>query len=295
MTMGRQPTILLMRTLIISLCLALGLWGCEINPAAKSGSASPQPSAEEKLISQIRQDIEAFRLTSPEKENAIYRISELAKLAPEHPMVLKLRGQVAERYAMLVEQTLVADKLDKAEHYLEKAKSIDPDLPKLQTLTTNLNSKRAEIAAAAQKAAAEAKRQAEEAAAKAAAEATETAAAAIAKVAEPATPKEEPKPVSVKPAEKQTLSEPKTVALNQKSINARSTLVGLALDNVSGDIVESNASVVIRAQSMRDYRWLSALLKTSVYLKDSDFKLRAEPFIDDSIEPSLEINPDKVR
>ena len=68
--------------------------------------------------------------------------------------------------------------------------------------------------------------------------------------------------------------------------------MGLALDNVSSEIVDRNATVVIKAKSMRDYRWLSALLKTSVYLKDSNFNLRAEPFIDSAIEPSLEINPD---
>ena len=85
---------------------------------------------------------------------------------------------------------------------------------------------------------------------------------------------------------------PTLVPLNQKAINARSTLVGLALDNVSSEIVDRNATVVIKAKSMRDYRWLSALLKTSVYLKDSNFNLRAEPFIDSAIEPSLEINPD---
>ncbi len=52
-------------------------------------------------------------------------------------------------------------------------------------------------------------------------------------------------------------------------------------------IVEENLRVVVTASSMSDYRWISAVIKSAVNAKKSDFQLQCEPLIETESVPSM--------
>jgi len=145
----------------------------------------------------------------------------------------------------------------------------------------------------------------------------ETAARTVAKQAD-ATPNGAPKPQAAKTVKKPKTKSPKaadtasvaapamsgsaaaapaaTVAqiparreirLNQADVEARSDVVASMLKQISKHIVREPVNVVIQSRSMKDFRWINALLKTSIQELDAGYKLSSEPVVDPAAAPSV--------
>lgn len=264
--------------------------GCQLLPASKSQSqptdeaaSEPKLSEQERLVQGIEADLKALRLTTPEGNNALEKWETLKATYPDHPYVEKTPKKISQRYLWLTTRAIDKEDVIQAEQFLGLAKRFSPDPQQADDVEQSLTQLKQALAHRKAKQAAEeqAKREAEAAA-------TQPEPVEPEPVPEPepevATAEPSPEPEPAAPAQPSVASTP-LVTLDQDAIDARSMAIGLELDRVSPEIVEQGGAVVIRAQSMRDYRWLHALLKTSLYLIDSDYSLEAEPQID-SAQPA---------
>jgi|GEM_PF-4172286 len=224
--------------------------------------ATPEELAQQKksaqlklLLKQIDQDIEARRLTLPKNNNAMLKLNEVINLEPIHPAIDDIKNKIAQSYVDLFSASFQRKKLDSAQNYLDKAKAISPDLEIITVSETKMANYIAEQENLIRIRNAELKRKQAEGR-KAAAEKKRLQALAAAKA-----------------REKERIEHLTITRLNQTDIKARSKLVGIALDKITPEIIAKNKPVIIQTQNQRDYKWLSALLKTSIYFVDSTFTL----------------------
>lgn len=77
------------------------------------------------------------------------------------------------------------------------------------------------------------------------------------------------------------------IKLNQADVEARSDIVAEMLKQVSKHIISEPVNVVIQSRSMKDFRWINALLKTSVQEIDPAFNLSSEPVVDPAAAPAV--------
>ncbi len=217
------------------------------------------------LFEQIDQDIAAHRLSRPGNNNALEKLQQVIKLSPDHPTIPSIKDNIAQAYLNLIPISLKKNQLDTAQHYLDKAKTISASAEGMvdaEKLIADYIIEQKRLA----------KLRESELKEKQAAEAK-----ALAR-------KKQLETLARQEAEINRLT---IIRLNQTDINARSKFVGVALDKVSPDIVKKNSPIIIQAQSNRDYKWLAALLRTSIYFIDSDFTLSAEPEINTSETPRI--------
>lgn len=210
------------------------------------------------LFEKIDKDISEKRLTLPKDNNALQKLNEVIVLQADHPRIPEIKNNIAQSYLDLIAPALEKNRLESAQNYFQKALQIAPGLADssgAESLITDYIEEQERLAAIR-----EAEKQKKLAEAKAAAEREKRRKAIALKIAK----------------EKERIERLTITRLDQTDINARSKLVGIALDKVSPEIVKSNKAIVIQSQSKRDYKWLSALLRTSVYFIDSDFVLNVE-------------------
>lgn len=73
-----------------------------------------------------KQSLEEYRLTYPPKDNAYYYFSRLLEIDPQSKAARLGILNIAERYAILAEQALLNNELDKTEAYLDIGLKLDP-------------------------------------------------------------------------------------------------------------------------------------------------------------------------
>ena len=210
------------------------------------------------LLNQIDQDIDARRLTLPKNNNAMLKLNKVIELEPNHPAIDEIKNEIAQTYVDLFSTSFERKKLDSAQNYLYKAKAISPDLESITDSETQIANYIEEQKNLARIRESEKKRKEAEKKQKLKAAAEEKRLKAIA---------------AAKAREKERSEHLTITRLNQTDINARSKLVGIALDKITPEIIAKNKPVIIQTQNQRDYKWLSALLKTSIYFVDSEFTL----------------------
>ena len=87
-----------------------------------------------------RQSLEEFKLTYPAKDNAYYYFSRLLEIQPDNRIAYEGILAISERYAILAEQSLIKNEIEKTRTYIEIGLRIDPQnqaLLSLQKLVTN--------------------------------------------------------------------------------------------------------------------------------------------------------------
>ncbi|MCG8672645.1 MAG: hypothetical protein MI867_24800 [Pseudomonadales bacterium] len=275
---------------LMSITLLLGLAGCksmpelwgsgEAEPVAEAKPEEPKPVKAEKpqptLKDLIRSDLKRNRLSKPSGNNAIEKIERLRKQSPKDPDIKRFELAVIDRYLLLAEKRITRS-TEPSRKDLEKALSYINTARSMQTPSAKLDKKEEEIIElldiVIQKEQLEKARAAE---------------AAKPKPVEPPKVEEQVEEVvSVKPNPQ--INNPNFLALQQDQIASRSQDINLQLDSISKRIVNERATVVIHAQSMSDFRYLKSSLRTSLYWVDSNFNLSAEPHIDDTVSPGIEI------
>jgi len=266
--------------LVIPLCLLLA--SCQqMKPSPTASDEQTQTRQSfDPLYLLIDKDIDAFRLSSPPENNALAKLTTISEINPNDERLSNYKDKVAHRYLYLAQASINRKKWNKVRWYIDQAISINRDLNQIEKLKSSLA-----------KAITEDK---EETGDKEKNKLTLTT---------KATPEESPLAAFQKrdrqpSIDTKTNSLTSTVAnliikLNQNQISARSNLISLSLDKASQKIIDRNATVTIVTQSFRDYRWLSALLKTSIYFIDSDFEVETDSNVDSSTEPKLIIKPRK--
>ena len=284
--------------LLLGACKSMsGLWGEEKQEPAPAPEARPvatQAAPQPSLYDKIESDIAANRLSKPSGNNAIEKIEQLRQQNPQDPAIAGYEKQVINRYLDLADRRLKRSTnpsrpdLETALSYINTARSLhvaSPELDKkeeeiIELLDIVIQKEQLEKARAAAKDKAE---KAVEVATEKAEEVSDTATEQVQQVVETATTTVS----GIKPNPQ--INNPNFLSLTQADITARSQDINLQLDSISPIIVERNASVVIHAQSMDDFRYLSASLRTSLYWVNPDYNVTADPHIDASVSPGIEI------
>ncbi len=119
------------------------------DPASDSTSASPgpgdmtdtgeiaaSPAVKKALLWLGRQSLEDFRLTYPPKDNAYYYFGKLLEAEPDSREAKTGMLMIAERYAILADQSLAKNDYEKSRAYINIGLQIDPDNDSLQSLSS---------------------------------------------------------------------------------------------------------------------------------------------------------------
>lgn len=241
---------------------------------AETGSVEQDNSVYE----QIESDIAAYRLTSPAGNNAIEKIEMLRSANPNDPAISRFEQKILNQYLSLIDRTLVRDgrptkeDLNKALRYIASARSISTDSQMLDDKEKQIldlleiYSQQAALQKAMQ---AEQKAKSAEAATAAPNDNTQT---------------------SVSTATTTPPANVDYLAFKQQDVDNRAQEVGALIDQISPLIVKHRSPVIIHAQSMRDFRWINASLRTSIYFVDANYNLEAEPHVGPSVIPGIEIS-----
>lgn len=81
-----------------------------------------------------RQSLEEYKLTYPPRDNAYYYFTKLLELEPGSEQARQGISNIADRYAILAEQALARDEIEKTQTYVGLGLKIDPDNKTLLSL-----------------------------------------------------------------------------------------------------------------------------------------------------------------
>ena len=287
--------------LLLGACKSMsGLWGEEKQKPATTTEPKPvqvQVPPEPTIYEQIESDIAANRLSRPSGNNAIEKIEALRKQNPQDQAIPGYEKQVINRYLNLADRRLTRNDnpgrsdLETALSYINTARSLHVASPELdqkeeeivELLDIVIQREQLEKARAA------AKEKAQEIV-ETSTDKVEEVSANAAQITEEVVATAKQAVSGIKPNPQ--MNNPNFLSLTQADIAARSQDINLQLDSISPIIVERNASVVIHAQSMDDFRYLSASLRTSLYWVKPDYNVTADPHIDASVSPGIEVVAD---
>jgi tRNA A-37 threonylcarbamoyl transferase component Bud32 len=94
----------------------------------------------EQHLARAEESLTAFRLTTPDEDNAYFHYKAVLEIAPDHEGALKGLRQVVDRYILLIDKAIQKDEIDFARVYLNRAKNILPNSPYLKSKAEELNS-----------------------------------------------------------------------------------------------------------------------------------------------------------
>ncbi|MBI2994670.1 MAG: serine/threonine protein kinase [Gammaproteobacteria bacterium] len=111
-------------------------------PEPEAAVPAPPPSEEviQALVWLGKQSLEEFKLTFPPKDNAYYYFNRLLELDPGNPTAVRGILEIADQYAVLAEQALARNEMEKSAAYIDIGLRINPDnqaLLSLQNLMQN--------------------------------------------------------------------------------------------------------------------------------------------------------------
>ncbi|MBI1732049.1 MAG: serine/threonine protein kinase [Gammaproteobacteria bacterium] len=109
----------------------------EGSPATASEPAPPAPPPEQVVQALVwlgRRSLEEYKLTYPPKDNAYYYFNRLLEMDPGNQTAVAGILEIADRYAMLAEQSLARNEMDKSAAYADIGLRINPDNEALRAL-----------------------------------------------------------------------------------------------------------------------------------------------------------------
>jgi serine/threonine protein kinase/tetratricopeptide (TPR) repeat protein len=120
--------------------------------ASLGGSAAGEAKAREveALLNRAEEDFEHLRLSSPARDNALYRYREVLKLEPDNAEAARGIRAIVDKYVELAQSAMAAGELDQAEGYVASAERISPDAPGLKLAREALALRRGEPASRVQ-------------------------------------------------------------------------------------------------------------------------------------------------
>jgi hypothetical protein len=238
-------------------------------PAPELTQQPPAPR-QPTLYEDIEADIAALRLTSPPNNNAIVKIEKLRQQNANDPAIPRYENLILRQYLSLIDRTLARtpaaskDDLHRALRFVTNARLVAPDSAQLADRENTIID-RLEVITQQERAARE----------------------KPSVISEPV-PAPQPEPESAEPVTP-VAEQAGYLTFKQADIDNRSQEIGLLLDKISPAIVQQRLPVIIHARNMRDFRWISASLRTSIYFIDANFDLQAEPHISEAAIPGIEV------
>ncbi len=111
-------------------------------PAATTPIPAAPPPAEvtQALLWLGKRSLEEYKLTYPPKDNAYYYFNRLLEVDPGNQGAVSGILEIANRYAMIAEQSLARDEMDKTTAYVEIGLRINPDNEALLALKNIMHS-----------------------------------------------------------------------------------------------------------------------------------------------------------
>ncbi len=93
----------------------------------------------QRLLVQANDSLNAYKLTKPSEDNALYYYREVEKLDPKNSEARKGREKIANRYADLADKEMNSFDYDNARRYITTGLDIDPDNKHLLELKAEVN------------------------------------------------------------------------------------------------------------------------------------------------------------
>jgi serine/threonine protein kinase len=93
----------------------------------------------QRLLVQANDCLNAYKLTKPRDDNALYYYREVEKLDPGNKEARRGREKIADRYALLAEKEMNGFDYDNARRYITTGLDVDPDNRKLLALKAEVN------------------------------------------------------------------------------------------------------------------------------------------------------------
>ncbi len=109
-------------------------------PNAPPQSAPPPAEVTQALLWLGKRSLEEYKLTYPPNDNAYYYFNRLLEMDPGNQDAVTGILEIANRYAMLAEQSLARDETDKTTAYVEIGLRINPDNEALLALKEMMQS-----------------------------------------------------------------------------------------------------------------------------------------------------------
>jgi serine/threonine-protein kinase PpkA len=110
-------------------------------PVAATPAAPPPAEVAQALLWLGKRSLEEYKLTYPPKDNAYYYFNRLLEMDPGNQNAVTGILEIANRYALLAEQSLAKDELDKTTAYMEIGLRINPDNEALLAMKNMIHSK----------------------------------------------------------------------------------------------------------------------------------------------------------
>jgi len=110
-------------------------------PTAATPAAPPPAEVTQALLWLGKRSLEEYKLTYPPKDNAYYYFNRLLEMEPGNQSAVSGILSIADRYALLAEQSLAKDELDKTTAYMEIGLRINPDNEALLAMKNMIHSK----------------------------------------------------------------------------------------------------------------------------------------------------------
>jgi serine/threonine-protein kinase PpkA len=96
-------------------------------PAAIAEASRPPEEVIQALVWLGRKSLDDYKLTYPPKDNAYYYFNRLLELDPGNQTAVAGIHEIADRYAVLAEQAMARDEMDKTAAYVDIGLRINPD------------------------------------------------------------------------------------------------------------------------------------------------------------------------
>ena len=93
----------------------------------------------QRLLVKANDCLNAYKLTKPTEDNALYFFREVEKLDPRNTEARRGREKIADRYAVLAEKEMNSFDYDNARRYITTGLEVDPDNKHLLELKTEVN------------------------------------------------------------------------------------------------------------------------------------------------------------
>lgn len=256
----------------------------------KQGNQSIRPLQSDQLANKIKGLIETNYLTKPASNSALTAIRQLEQDYPSHPDLLALKQMLASRLMQVANSAHSQNNQAKALYYANVAQQVVPEVTGSTALISEI---RHQVKLESSTALGNSK------SSKALVKKIQTPSrvtiiqppandddSLIAKTLFESLSDEQRKVLAELPQDIHSVLI-NIIILNQNEVKERLFDVRYVLDSIVDQMVKENARVVVTTRSMRDSRWLAALLKTRIREVNPYFELNLMKRVNSELKPHI--------
>ncbi|WP_163836256.1 hypothetical protein [Spartinivicinus ruber] len=237
-------------------------------------------SAADQLANKIKRLIDTGNLTKPISNSALTNIHELEQNAPSHPELVGLKQTLARRLMQVAYHEYGQNNQAKALYYANVAQQVVPDIAGGNELVNQIRQQvKAQVASATKGTKSTGKVTIIQPPAKGDD-------SLIAKTLFESLSDEQRRVLAELPQDVNSVLL-NIIILNQNEVQDRLFDVRYVLDSIVDQMVKENARAVVTTRSMKDSRWLAALLKTRTRQVNPYFELNLLKRVNTELKPHI--------